>query len=72
MPGGGVEVGYSWLEGYSVALRGGARHVPGGGVSPLTLGGALSRDRVTIEYAFQPGDAAAPGHVHRAGLRLRP
>jgi hypothetical protein len=44
--------------------------VPRGGVSPLTLGIALSRARLGVEYAFAPMDG--PGAVHRVGVRLRP
>ncbi|HEX6631643.1 MAG TPA: hypothetical protein VF048_11140 [Gemmatimonadaceae bacterium] len=68
--GGGVELGYTPLEGYTYALRAGVRHVPRGGPSPVTLGVALSRDRLGVEYAFEPMDG--PGAVHRIGVRLRP
>lgn len=70
VPGAGLEMGYSPIEGYAVAGRVGARRVVGGDVGPLSLGAALSRDRVTLEYAFQP--IAARGDLHRVGLRLRP
>ena len=70
VPGAGLELGYSPVEGYAVAGRVGARRAIGDGVGPLSLGAALSRDRVTVEYAFQPLDA--PGALHRVGLRLRP
>ncbi|HEU4630188.1 MAG TPA: hypothetical protein VFS08_10625 [Gemmatimonadaceae bacterium] len=68
--GGGVEVGYTPLEGYTYAGRVGVRHVPHGGVGPVTLGLALTRDRIGVEYAFEPLDG--PGAVHRIGVRLRP
>lgn len=66
--GGGVEVGYTPLDGYTVAGRAGLRHVPGGDVGPLSLGLALVRDRIQLEYAFQPLPGA--GDLHRVGLRL--
>ena len=68
--GGGVELGYTPLEGYTYAVRAGVRHVPRGGPSPVTLGIALTRDRLGVEYAFEPMEG--PGAVHRIGVRLRP
>jgi hypothetical protein len=65
-----VELGYTPLEGYTIAGRVGARRVLGGDVSPLSLGAVLARDRIALEYAFQPLDGV--GDVHRVGLRLRP
>jgi hypothetical protein len=66
--GGGVEVGYTPLDGYTVAGRAGLRNASGGDVGPLSLGLALVRDRIQLEYAFQP----LPGteDLHRLGLRL--
>ena len=62
-PGGGVELGYSWLEGYNVALRVGARRTESPSEHPLALGAAFTADRVTIEYAVQffDGGRAANG-----------
>ena len=70
VPAAGLELAYSPVEGYAVAGRAGVRRTIGDGVGPLSLGAALSRDRVTVEYAFQPLDAR--GDLHRIGLRLRP
>ena len=70
VPGAGLELGYSPIEGYAVAGRVGVRRTLGDGVGPVSLGAAVVRDRVTLEYAFQPVDA--PGALHRVGLRLRP
>lgn len=66
--GGGVEVGYTPLDGYTVAARAGLRSVSGGDVGPLSLGLALVRDRIQLEYAFQP--LPGPDDLHRVGLRL--
>lgn len=66
--GGGVEVGYTPLDGYTIAGRAGLRSVHGGDVGPLSLGLALVRDRIQLEYAFQP--LPGPDDLHRVGLRL--
>ena len=51
-PGGGVEVGYSWIEGYTVALRVGARRPETDErAARCALGAAFTADRLTVEYA---------------------
>ena len=70
VPGGGIEIGYSPLEGYSGALRAGVRRVVGDDVGPLSLGAILTRDRFSLEYAYQAIEA--PGELHRVGIRFRP
>jgi hypothetical protein len=52
-PAAGVEVGYSWIEGYTVSLRAGARRPERGVQQPATLGAALTVDRLSVEYAVQ-------------------
>jgi hypothetical protein len=52
-PGGGVEVAYSWIEGYTIAIRAGARRVESASEQPVALGAAFTADRLTIEYALQ-------------------
>jgi hypothetical protein len=79
-PSGGVELGYSWLDGYSVALRAGARR-PFPGETPLTGGAGFSVDRLSIDYAiealrptefFPNGTSQVSTRVaHRIGLRIR-
>ena len=61
--GGGVEVGYSWIEGYYVALRAGARRPEADAEHPFTFGAAFTVDRLTIEYGVQffEGGRAANG-----------
>ncbi|MFI5227485.1 MAG: hypothetical protein ACHQWU_00365, partial [Gemmatimonadales bacterium] len=67
-PAGGLEMGYSWLDGYSIALRGGARR-PERGEGPLTAGAGFTMDRLSIDYAL---DTSTRGRVaHRLGLRIR-
>jgi hypothetical protein len=53
LPAAGVEVGYSWIEGYIVGLRAGVRRPERGGQHPATLGAAITVDRVSVEYAMQ-------------------
>ena len=51
-PSGGIEVGYSWLDGYAIAFRGGARRaLPG--ERPLTGGLGFTMDRLSIDYAVE-------------------
>jgi hypothetical protein len=52
-PGAGAEVGYGWIEGYSVSLRAGARKPETNAEKPLALGATLNADRLTLEYALQ-------------------
>ena len=52
-PAGGIEVGYSWIEGYFVSLRAGVRRPESGPERPFSLGAAFTADRVTIEYGVQ-------------------
>jgi hypothetical protein len=62
-PAGGVEISYSWIEGYVVSARAGARRPESGPEHPFTLGAALTADRLTIEYGVQffEGGRAANG-----------
>jgi hypothetical protein len=62
-PGAGVEVGYSWIEGYYVALRAGVRRPESGPERPFSFGAAFTADRVTVEYGVQffEGGRAANG-----------
>jgi len=70
VPGGGLELAYTPLEGYTIAGRVGLRRVVGDDVGPVSLGAMLARDRLALEYAYQPLDAA--GDLHRLGVRVRP
>jgi len=79
-PSGGVELGYSWLDGYSIALRGGARR-PFPGETPFTVGAGFNVDRLSIDYALEglrPTEFFLNGTsrvstraAHRIGLRIR-
>lgn len=61
-PAGGVEVGYSWIEGYSVTLRAGVRRPETDVESPISLGAAFTADRLTIEYGVQFIDGGRANH----------
>jgi len=52
-PGAGIEVGYGWIEGYSVALRAGARRPETNAEKPVAVGATINADRLTLEYALQ-------------------
>lgn len=52
-PAAGVEVGYSWIEGYTVMLRAGARRPEFADEKPMTLGAAFTADRLTVEYSVR-------------------
>jgi len=52
-PAGGIEVGYSWIEGYNVAFRVGARRPETTSEYPLAFGVAFTADRLTFEYAVR-------------------
>ncbi|HEY4129373.1 MAG TPA: hypothetical protein VGM50_02055 [Gemmatimonadaceae bacterium] len=67
-PSGGVEMNYSWLSGYNIALRAGARR-PSIGEEVFTAGAGYTVDRVSLDYA---AEALPNGRFgHRIGLRVR-
>ncbi len=59
----GLEAGYSWIEGYSVTLRAGARRPESTAERPLALGAAFTADRLTMEYAVRFFDDNRFAHV---------
>lgn len=59
----GLEAGYSWIEGYSVALRAGLRRPETTSEKPLSLGAAVTGDRLTLEYALQMFDNSKRTHL---------
>jgi hypothetical protein len=68
IPAGGGEVSYSWLDGYAIAIRAGARR-PISGESPFTAGAGFTMDRLSIDYAVETLSGGRAGH--RIGLRIR-
>jgi hypothetical protein len=61
-PAGGLDVGYSWIEGYNVSLRVGARRPETTSGNPMSLGAAFTADRITVEYAMQFVDGGRASH----------
>ncbi|HEY4129310.1 MAG TPA: hypothetical protein VGM50_01740 [Gemmatimonadaceae bacterium] len=68
IPSGGLEANYSWLSGYNIALRAGARR-PMLGEDAFTAGAGFTMDRLTIDYALETLSGGRVGH--RVGLRVR-
>lgn len=70
LPAAAGQIVYTPLDGWTFAVRAGARRpAPSSNQRPITGGLAASLDRVTIDYAIEGvkgGDA-----VHRIGVRLR-
>jgi hypothetical protein len=67
--GGGLEVGWSWISGYSIAVRGGAHSARQGGDTELMGGFGFTADRTTFDLGVErlPGNRAG----YRAGFRIR-
>jgi hypothetical protein len=51
--GGGIEAGYGWIEGWSVALRAGARRMETAAQRPMSVGGNITGDRLSLDYALE-------------------
>jgi hypothetical protein len=72
VPGGGGELIYQPVQGWTFIGRVGARRVAQGperAESPVTLGGSFGLDRLWVDYAFQP--YKGPGAAHRVGIRIQ-
>jgi hypothetical protein len=59
----GLEAGYSWIEGVSVTGRVGVRRPETSSAKPVSLGGAVTVDRLTLEYALQMFDNSKRSHL---------
>ncbi|TAK14955.1 MAG: hypothetical protein EPO35_08835 [Acidobacteria bacterium] len=59
----GFEAGYSWIEGLSVTGRIGVRRPERTDEKPVSLGGAFTADRLTLEYALQLFDNSKRSHL---------
>lgn len=67
-PAAGAELGWSWLEGYNIVARAGARR-PVRGEGPVTVGAGFVWDRLAIDYAIETLSGGRAGH--RIGVRVR-
>jgi hypothetical protein len=67
--GGGAEIGYGWIEGFSAALRVGARRPDTPGQQPLAIGGTLNADRLSLDYALEFFDGNR--YAHHIAVRWR-
>jgi XapX domain-containing protein len=67
-PAGGGEIGWSWLNGYNVALRAGLRD-PLPGERAFTAGVGFVVDRVSVDYALETLAGSRVGQ--RIGVRVR-
>ncbi|MDB4915304.1 MAG: hypothetical protein JWM95_2948 [Gemmatimonadetes bacterium] len=67
--GGGAEVGYGWIEGWSAALRAGLRRTETSAQRPLSVGGTLNADHLALDYALEFFEHS--GYAHHLSLRWR-
>jgi hypothetical protein len=65
---GGVEASFVPLQGYAITGRVGGRRTLAPGERPVTAGLGFTRDRLSIDYAYEP---FAARDAHRLGLRVR-
>lgn len=67
--GGGVDLGWSWIEGYTIGGRVGARRTETDDERPVAVGASFNADRLNIEYALS--FFAGSKNAHRVTLRWR-
>jgi hypothetical protein len=68
LPAGGVELGYSPMEGYLFIARAGLRRPELQAQQPFSFGGSAGLDRFSLEYAYEDWSG---GGAHRLALRVR-
>jgi hypothetical protein len=68
LPSAGLELGYSWLAGYNLVARAGIRRAEAG-QGAATAGVGFTRDRVSLDYATELGNATPASHWF--GIRIR-
>jgi hypothetical protein len=67
-PAAGAELGFAWIQGYSLTFRAGTRR-PEPGERPFTGGLGLNADRIRVDYTVETRDGGSV--AHRAGVRVR-
>ena len=67
--GGGVEVGYGWIEGWSASLRAGLHRPETSAQRPVSLGAGLSADHLGVDYALELFEGNR--YAHHFSLRWR-
>ncbi len=71
-PGGGAELAWVPVQGWTLAARAGVRRVEGDGdpsEHPFSAGASFGVDRFWLDYAFEP--VRGTGSIHRVGIRLQ-
>jgi hypothetical protein len=61
--GGGAEMGWGWIEGWSIALRAGARRPESAEQRPMTVGATLNADRLALDYALEFFEGNRYAHI---------
>jgi hypothetical protein len=67
--GGGIDLGWSWIEGYTVGGRIGARRTETDDERPVAIGATFNADRLNLEYSL--GFFAGDKQAHRLTVRWR-
>ena len=67
--GGGIEAAYGWIEGWSVALRAGVHRPETAAQRPVSLGGTLNADHVSLDYGLELFEAGR--YAHHISIRWR-
>jgi hypothetical protein len=67
--GGGAEVSWGWIEGFSAALRAGARRPETSGQRPVAVGASFNADRLALDYALEFFDGNR--YAHHVSVRWR-
>lgn len=67
--GGGAELAFVPLDGYTIAVRAGARRPEARSLNPVTFGLTVGLDRFSLDYALE--DIKGAGVAHHLALRVR-
>ena len=67
--GGGVEMGWGWIEGWSAAVRAGAHRTETAAQKPVAMGATLNADHLSLDYALEFFEGSR--YAHHISLRWR-